>query len=83
MSELGQDTGKSDLENGHEARKLLKLIAPAGKEVVSKLCGAHSARFVAEQVARSNGFVTHYCVTGKQLFWLRDIKDKLVERGAL
>ena len=80
---IGQQTGGTAQSDGQEARTLLGMIAPCGIEVVKEICGDRAAGFVAEQVGRSNAIVTHFTVTGKQLFWLREIKDKLVDRGVI
>ncbi len=81
---LGQQTGSGSAPaDGQEARKLLAMITPVGREMVELHCGSKAAKMVAEETERSNAIVTHYTVTGRQLFWLRDIKDRLVERGIL
>jgi hypothetical protein len=80
---LGQQTGGTALSDGQEARRLLAMICPCGIDAVTEVCGSAAAEFVKSQSERSNAIVTHYAVTGKQLYWLRDIKDKLVERGLL
>lgn len=70
---LGQDTGaENELEQGKEARRLLKMIADSGN--MYRL-DEKSAEFVREQMLRADTIVTHFRVTGKQLFWLRDLKD--------
>ena len=50
---------------------------------MQRVLDAKSMTFIEEQVERANATVTHFRVTGRQLFWLRDIKDKLVERGLI
>lgn len=79
----GQSTGGTAASDGQEARKLLEMITPCGMTAVAEVCGANAANFVAEQADRANAIVTHFSVTGRQLFWLRDIKNQLVERGIL
>jgi len=85
MKSIGQDTGKSFLDNGREAREILGMLCSQDgiREAVTEYCGERAANFVEQEVERSNATVTHYSVTGKQLFWLRDIKDKLIEKGIL
>lgn len=80
---LGQQTGGNSLSDGREARTLLAMIAPVGRETVREIAGDRAAQFVADLVEQSNATVTHFTVTGKQLFYLRDIKDKLVDKGVL
>lgn len=82
-NQLGQDTGNDRLGNGREAAQLLKLICSAGKAAVLEHCGEKASQFVSEEVERLNATVTHFGASGKQVFWLRDIKDKLVEKGLI
>ena len=80
---IGQITGGNAMSDGKEAIRLLRMITPCGIDTVTEVCGANAAKFVSEQTDRSNATVTHFSVTGKQLFWLREIKDKLIERGLI
>lgn len=84
-SNLGQDTGKSPIENGYEAREILKMLCSKHgiRAEVLEHCGDTAVAFVEDMVEGLNAHVTHWYVSGKQLFWLRDIKDKLVEKGII
>jgi hypothetical protein len=79
---LGQQTGGGATSDADEARKLLELIEDAGGySLVLEVMGDKSANFVASQLEARDIRRSSYYVTGKQLFWLRDIKDRLVEGG--
>lgn len=78
---LGQQTGGGATSDADEAMKLLKMVELAGgSELVGAILGEKSANFV-DQLITQAAIYNELHVTGKQLFWLRDIKDRLVERG--
>ena len=64
MSYLGQETGGDADSRVTEAHKIVEMLASVQEEMTSK-----EASFVESM---------DNCTTcsGKQLFWLRDIKDK-------
>ena len=82
---LGQYTGADALANGREAKELICMIASVENAgvTIKRVCGDLAFEFVNAQLERYNTIVTHFTVSGKQLFWLRDIKDKLVDAGVL
>lgn len=80
---IGQYTGGDQYADAAEFRDILKMICEAGRGKCSGYLTDKEVNFIDESVGRSNTFVTHFRVTGKQLFWLRDIKDKLVDAGVL
>jgi hypothetical protein len=81
---IGQQTGGDEWADALEFKRLLKMIVDGCKKSdMQQTLDAKSMQFLEEQVERANSIVTHFRVTGKQLFWLRDIKDKLVERGLI
>ena len=73
------------MENGREAREIIRLLSATegARQAVLDCCGEPAVAFIEDMVERSNAVITHWHVTGKQLFWLRDIKDKLVEKGII
>jgi hypothetical protein len=80
---LGQTTGGTAESDAEEARSILKMICTCSKSDCADALTCHDLAFIAEQVDRSNDTVTHYRVSGKQLFYLRDLKSKLIDRGIL
>lgn len=82
---LGQTTGGTRSSDAAEAAEIIKMLcSKSGMEsAVREYCGEKAVKFVHEQVESYNAHVTHFSVSGKQLFFLRDIKDKLIEAGVL
>lgn len=81
---IGQQTGGDEYADTSEFRRILKMILEGCKKIdMQRVLDAKSMEFLEDSVSRSNATVTHFRVTGKQLFWLRDIKDKLIDRGLL
>ena len=80
---LGQQTGNDEWADALEYKRLLKMILECPKIDMQRVLDTKSLAFVEQEVDRVNATVTHFRATGKQLFWLRDIKDKLVERGLI
>jgi hypothetical protein len=77
---LGQRTGGTAESDSAEAKRILLLLANVDGEVVASVCGQKALSFIIEmQIRRANGGVM--CVTGKQVFYLRDLRDQLVEKG--
>jgi hypothetical protein len=78
MTQLGQQTGGDPRD---EALRLLDMMKTVD---YAAYLNTRDEEFLSEQYDRlaSNG-VAAYSASGKQLFWLRDIKDKLVNCGAL
>jgi hypothetical protein len=82
-SGLGQQTGGNVASDTREAIQLIEMMAEGYvKGEYKDVLSDREAEFLREQTVAST-FKSTYSVTGKQLFWLRDIKDKLVERGVL
>jgi hypothetical protein len=72
MANLGQETGGTPEENRDEARKLIELIVLLDYESLPD----RDLHFFEDM---RNRLVFPKCtVSGKQLFYLRDIKDKLL-----
>lgn len=83
---LGQQTGGNSYTDVVEATEILRLICNGGTGIRAKCEEALSQKeftFLEEMIDRRNTMVDHLSVTGKQLFYLRDIKDKLIEAGVL
>jgi hypothetical protein len=81
---IGQQTGGDEWADALEFKRILKIVLDnCKKDDMQRVLDQKSMKFLEEQVDRANATVTHFRVTGKQLFWLRDIKDKLVERGLI
>lgn len=80
---LGQQTGGNVDSDTREALTLLKMIGSCPWDEDDSGIGLRARIFLHEQYEREGRDKGAYKVTGKQLFWLRDIKDKLVERGIL
>jgi hypothetical protein len=76
---LGQQTGGNALSDAHEARQILRLI---GDTDYANDLSKREAGFLDDMFDRAL-VNPEFRVTGKQLFWLRDIEDKLVERGPI
>jgi len=77
---IGQQTGGTAQSDADEAKRILSMIENVHGEVIESVCGGKAAQFISEmQVRRRNG--GPLCVTGKQLFWLRDLSQQLVEKG--
>lgn len=84
QSTLGQQTGGDEISNGHEARAILRMITSQVNKVdMMEVLDDRAMKFLEDMVERANTFVTHFRVSGKSLFWLRDIKDKLIDKGLL
>ena len=80
---IGQQTGNDEWADSLEFKRLLNMVLECPKADMQRVLDSRSIVFLEDQVNRVNAVVSHLRVTGKQLFWLRDIKDKLVERGLL
>lgn len=77
---IGQTTGGTAESDADEMRRILTLIANVDDEVIHAVCGQKSEVFVSEmQHRRANG--GPLCVTGRQLFFARDILSQLTEKG--
>jgi hypothetical protein len=64
MSQLGQETGGDAGSRVTEARKIVEMLASVQEQMTPK-----EQTFVEQMDGAS-------VCSGKQLFWLRDIKDK-------
>lgn len=74
MNKLGQDTGQTDQRRVQEALDLIKIIAMSQPE--EKLQPT-DLKFYKDITLRAC-FPRAFKVSGAQLYWLRDIKDKLL-----
>ena len=80
MSKLGQCTGSdSPFGDALEARRILKIIAPATEDVIEHNIGRRAADMVRDMRERVAFRPVGFRVTGKQLFYLREIKGRLVD----
>lgn len=83
---LGQQTGKPEnggLTNTPEAITLLKMIGSVDW-MQEGILNSHAIVFLTDMYNKvTAGGVRNLQVTGRQLFWLRDIKDRLVDKGIL
>lgn len=82
MQPLGQQTGSDPYEQRHEAQRILTMIANISVEGIKESCGIKAADFVTEvRVWLAMGMQEE--ITGRQLFFLRDVKDKLLDKGLI
>ena len=77
---LGQSTGGTAESDSAEAKRILTMIADVDIEVIEGVCGDRAATFIKEMRVRLS-FGGPLCVTGKQIFFFRTIKDALIDRG--
>ncbi len=73
MSGLGQETGGTPDERLAEAKRLLEIIGDHLEQLSPKEQG-----FVEDMQGRIEEYGNSAIVSGKQLFWLRDIKDGII-----
>jgi hypothetical protein len=70
------DSGMTDAERRNEATRLVKMIEPhigtQNPETYAKILTQRERNFIAE-ISNERKPVSH-----KQLFWLRDLKDRLI-----
>lgn len=82
---LGQQTGGSAATDRDEAMKLLGMMhqVDLNDKKVIRCLSPTDHDFLDELMDRYENFYTRDfgVITGRQLFWLRDIKDKLVSAG--
>ena len=76
---LGQQTGGSATMDTAEAGKIMSMIDPIDELALADTLSEKEFKFIHD-IRVSIAFGS---VTGKQLFWLRDIKDKLVDAGVI
>lgn len=85
---LGQQTGGTAQSDAEEAIKILRMIGSCPWDDEDGPLSASTRRFINEQFTKLSGLdeaaaLRNYKLTGKMLFWLRDAKDKLIEKGIL
>jgi hypothetical protein len=85
---VGQCTGGTAQSDAAEAYRLLRMIGSCPWDDDDGPLDTNTRRFIGEQMDKLRGqdeqaARAHYRVTGKMLFWLRDAKDKLCEKGIL
>jgi hypothetical protein len=85
---LGQQTGGTAQSDVDEALRILKMIGSVGWNEDDSPLDVGTRRFIGHQFARLRGCdeayaKANYTLTGRMLFWLREAKDKLIERGIL
>lgn len=86
---LGQQTGKVSpgaqnpaLINTPECLDLIRMMGEPRYALESNL-SPRDYTFYCDMHAKAKQYGGGLVVTGRQLFWLRDIKDRLVERGVV
>ena len=79
-SGIGQQTGGTADSDSAEAKRILTMIVDVDIDVIEGVCGERAATFIKEMRVRLS-FGGPLCVTGKQIFFLRTIKDALIDRG--
>ncbi len=86
MSTFGQFTGKTgqdaDRGNAREAMVILGIIGDVTNKVRLALTEREHA-FLIDMRAKLGQYGLGLCVTGRQLFYLRDVKDRLVMKGVI
>lgn len=74
---LGQQTGGTRCEDANEALRLLQMIARISVTRIGELCGMKAADMIERlRFEQAHGYIS---VTGRQLFFLRDIKDRVLD----
>lgn len=81
MTGLGQDTGGNDQARSAEARRILQIIELADINVIEHHCGPKAGKFMLD--IRHGVGQPNFSVSGRQLFWLREIKDTLIDKGVI
>jgi hypothetical protein len=79
---LSQQTGAGSQSQVAEATKLMGMINPVRKGNPEAIRGEDRA-FLADMQDKMNNYGSGLFVSGKQLFRLREIKDRLVEEGEI
>ena len=67
---IGQETGGDAVARAKEAKELVDMILPHSEELSPK-----EQRFIEQTAERLDQYGEKTIISGKQLFWLRDIKD--------
>jgi hypothetical protein len=84
MNKLGQCTGsESPLGDSLEAQRILKIIAHADLDIIEHHCGERASDFIRDMREKSAHGIDSFKVTGKQIFFLRDLRDQLLEKGLI
>ena len=79
---LGQQTGSdSPFGDALEAQRILKVIANVELDLIEDQCGAKASNFIRDMRCSLAFGPSNFRVTGKQVFYLRGVRDKLVEKG--
>jgi len=78
---LGQQTGGTPESDTREAVRILSMIAGVSIGTIEEELGADPGRFIRDM--RAAMAFPKFEVTGKQLFYLRDLRDRLVEKGLI
>lgn len=71
MNRLGQQTGSDS--NAKEAMELVRMIEPHFEQLSS-----NEQRFISKVSELLDRYGERTIISGKQLFWMRDIKDRLL-----
>jgi hypothetical protein len=79
---LGQTTGGTAQSDAEEVRRILKIISDVSTDDIILHCGSKASAFVAD-IRNAASFGPAFRVTGKQLFYAREIRDKLVYKGVV
>ena len=79
---LGQQTGGNWSSDEQEARKLIAMTANVPLDTILQAVSYQAYRIV-EEYRHKLALGRELEPTGKQVFFLRDIKDKLLEKGLL
>ncbi|HXN71602.1 MAG TPA: hypothetical protein VN861_03505 [Candidatus Acidoferrales bacterium] len=80
---IGQVTGGTAQSDTERAITLLKMIGSCPWDEDDGPLDGRTRDFIRAQFERYEVYGVSYVVTGKQLHWLSDAKDKLVDRGIL
>jgi hypothetical protein len=72
MSRLFQESGGDNSDRLEEAKKLLAMGLTENLEQMSE----KERKFVEDTITRIDDYGIEALVSAKQLFWLRDLKDK-------
>ena len=83
VRDLGQQTGGTASSDADEARRILDMMEHTPFDDIAAYAGQKAADFIADMRESRDLYRATFAVTGKQLFFLRSVKDQLVEKGII
>ena len=80
---IGQQTGGDEYGDALEAQRILKIIADVSVEDIYEHVGVRAGNLIRDMRTSLAFGVSNFRVTGKQLFFMREVKDSLIEKGLI